>query len=228
MGQKVHPVSFRLGITEEWRSRWYARKKDFGNLVVADQKVRDFVKKNYTFAGMARIDIERTRDEVRVILHCARPGVIIGRKGAEVDRLRAALQDIVGGKVDIRINEITHPERNAQLVAQAISEQLSKRSSFKRTVRRAAESTMDAGVEGIRVRLAGRLGGAEMSRTELISLGSIPLHTLRAKIDYGFAEARTTYGNIGVKVWIHHGLMDEDEVPGSDKENRRAAHAKKG
>jgi len=228
MGQKVHPVSFRLGITEEWRSRWYARKKDFGALVVADKKVRDFVKKNYTFAGMARIDIERTRDEVRVILHCARPGVIIGRKGAEVDRLRAALQDIVGGKVDIRINEITHPERNAQLVAQAISEQLSKRSSFKRTVRRAAESTMDAGVEGIRIRLAGRLGGAEMSRTELISLGSIPLHTLRARIDYGFAEARTTYGNIGVKVWIHHGLMNEEEAPGPDKENRRAAHAKKG
>ena len=192
MGQKINPLSFRLGITENWRSRWYSRKKEFGDLVVADKKIRDHLKQNYAFAGLARIDIERTREEVRVTLHCARPGVIIGRKGAEVDKLRGKLEEIVGGKADIRIEEVTHPELNAQLVAQAIAEQLAKRSSFKRTVRRAAETTMDAGAEGVRIRLAGRLGGAEMSRKEMVSLGSIPLHTLRAKIEYGFTEATTS------------------------------------
>ncbi len=223
MGQKINPLSFRLGITENWRSRWYSRKKEFGDLVVMDKKVRDHLKQNYAFAGLARIDIERTREEVRVTLHCARPGVIIGRKGAEVDKLRGKLEEIVGGKADIRIEEVTHPELNAQLVAQAISEQLTKRSSFKRTVRRAAETTMDAGAEGVRIRLAGRLGGAEMSRKEMISLGSIPLHTLRAKIDYGFAEAPTSYGHIGVKVWIHRGIVDETEE--MKKETERAVNA---
>lgn len=226
MGQKVHPLSFRLGIVEEWRSRWYARKKDFGRLVVQDKHVRDFVKKGYAFAAIGRIDIERTRDEVCVTLHCARPGVIIGRKGVEIEKLRGHLEGIVGGKVDIRIEEIHHSELNGQLVAETIAEQLSKRASFKRTIRRAAETTMDSGAKGVRIRLAGRLGGTEMSRRELLSLGSIPLHTLRAKIDYGFAEAATTYGNIGVKVWIHRGLADE--IVGTQKETGRAAHAKKG
>jgi small subunit ribosomal protein S3 len=225
MGQKVHPTSFRLGITETWRSRWYARKKDFGDLLVADKRVRDHVKKNYAFAGIARIDIERTREETRITLHCARPGVIIGRKGSEVEKVRGALESIVKGKVDIGIQEVNHPELNAQLVAQGVSEQLSKRGSFKRAVRRSAEATMDAGAKGIRMRLAGRLGGSEMSRRELISMGSIPLHTLRAKIDYGFAEAVTAYGNIGVKVWINHGLLEESEVIGV-KETDNAAHAK--
>jgi small subunit ribosomal protein S3 len=228
MGQKVHPVSFRLGITEEWRSRWYARKSEFGKFVVADKKVRDYVKKHKTFAGIARIDIERTRDEVRVMLHCARPGVIIGRKGVDVERLRTALEEIVGGKVDIRIIEITRPELNGQLVAQAIAEQLKKRSSFKRTVRRAAETTMDSGAEGVRIRIAGRLGGAEMSRTELLSLGSVPLHTLRAKIDYGFVEALTTYGHIGVKVWVHRGFLEDGETIHTNKEAGHGANAKKG
>lgn len=223
MGQKVHPISFRLGITEDWRSRWYARKSEFGRLVVADKRARDFIMKNYTFAGVARVDIERTRDEVRITLHCARPGVIIGRRGAEVDKVRAQLGEIVGSKVDIRIQEVTHPELSAPLVAQAIAEQLTKRSSFKRAVRRAAEATMDGGAKGVRIRIAGRLGGAEMSRKELISLGSIPLHTLRAKIDYGFAEARTTYGHIGVKVWIHSGLLEE---AAETEEVGRAADAK--
>jgi len=223
MGQKVHPLSFRLGITESWRSRWYARKKEFGALVVQDRKIRDYLKKNYAFAGIAQIDIERTRDAVRVTLHCARPGVIIGRKGVEVDRVRGRLEDVVGGKVDIRIQEIRHPELNAQLVAEAVAEQLSKRASFKRTVRRAAETTMDAGAKGVRIRLAGRLGGAEMSRKESVSLGSIPLHTLRARIDYGFTEAATTYGNIGVKVWVHHGSADEADE--TRKESGRAVNA---
>jgi len=222
MGQKVHPISFRLGITEQWRSRWYATKREFGSLVIADKKIRDYVNKNYRFAGVARIDIERTREEVRVMLHCARPGVIIGRKGVEVERIRERLEKIVGRKVDIKISEIHHPELNAQLVAQSIAEQLSKRASFRRTVRKAAETTMDAGAKGVRIRLAGRLGGAEMSRKELLRVGSLPLHTLRAKIDYGFVEAPTTYGNIGVKVWINHGLFGEPE-----EEHGRAVDAQK-
>ena len=223
MGQKVHPLSFRLGITEPWRSRWYARKKEFGALVVQDKKVRDFILQGYSFAGVARIDIERTRDMVRVVLYCARPGVIIGRKGVEVERVRGSLEEVVGGKVDIRIEEVNHPETNAQLVAQGISEQLKKRGSFKRAIRRSAETTMDAGAKGVRIRLSGRLGGAEMSRKDLVSMGSIPLHTLRAKIQYGFAEALTTYGKIGVKVWINHGLADE--AGAMQKETGRAVNA---
>ena len=148
MGQKVHPISFRLGITEPWRSRWYARKREYGSLVVADKKIRDHITKNYTFAGVARIDIERTREEVRITLYCARPGVIIGRKGVEVERIREHLQTIVGRKVDMKINEIPRPEMNAQLVAQNVAEQLTKRASFRRTVRKSAETTMDVLLPG--------------------------------------------------------------------------------
>lgn len=212
MGQKVHPTSFRLGVIEDWRSRWYAGKKEFGGLVVEDTRIRAFVKKNYSFAMIARIDIERTREEVRVILHCGRPGVIIGRKGSEVDRLRAKLEEICKHKVDIRIVEIHRPELCAQLVAEGMAEQLAKRASFKRTARKASDASMDAGAKGVRIRLAGRLGGAEMSRRELIRVGSVPLHTLRAKVDYGFAEAHTTMGHIGVKVWINQGLVTEAEA----------------
>jgi small subunit ribosomal protein S3 len=224
MGQKVHPISFRLGITEDWRSRWYARKKQFGGLVVADKRLRDFIKANYAFALIARIDVERTREQVRVTLYCGRPGVIIGRKGSEVDRLRARLEEIVGDKVDINIVEIHHPEMDAQLVAEGIAEQLGKRASFKRTVRKAAETTMDAGVKGVRIRVAGRLGGAEMSRREMISIGSIPLHTLRKRIDYGFAEALTQMGKIGVKVWIHGG-PDLSKPEPAQQESAHAANA---
>ena len=224
MGQKVHPISFRLGITEDWRSRWYARKKQFGGLVVADKRLRDFIKANYAFALIARIDVERTREQVRVTLYCGRPGVIIGRKGSEVDRLRARLEEIVGDKVDINIVEIHHPEMDAQLVAEGIAEQLGKRASFKRTVRKAAETTMDAGVKGVRIRVAGRLGGAEMSRREMISIGSVPLHTLRKRIDYGFAEALTQMGKIGVKVWIHGG-PDLTKAEPAQQESAHAANA---
>ncbi len=240
MGQKVHPTSFRIGVIEDWRSRWYARKKEFGGLVVQDKRVRDFVRENYGFALIARVDIERTREEARITLHCGRPGVIIGRKGSEVDRLRAKLEEIVKSKVDIRIQEIHHPELSAQLVAEGIAEQLAKRASFKRTVRKAAEATMGAGAKGVRVRLSGRLGGADMSRREMISVGSIPLHTLRARIDYGFTEAKTTMGRIGVKVWIHTGIVPDagnGEAPAAmagaasasrtpAKESSRAADAK--
>ncbi len=222
MGQKVNPISFRLGITEGWRSRWYADKKRFGDLLVADRKIRNFIKEKYSFAGVARIDIERTRDEVRIILHCARPGVIIGRKGVEIEKLRSHLEGAGAGKVDIRIQEIDHPELSAQLVAEGIAEQLSKRASFRRTIRKVAETTMDAGAKGVRIRLAGRLGGSEMSRKELLRVGALPLHTLRAHVDYGFAEASTTYGNIGVKVWINKAI----EAPAGElKETHRAADA---
>jgi small subunit ribosomal protein S3 len=224
MGQKVQPVSLRLGIIENWRSRWYARKKEFGSLVVADKKLRDFIKANYAFALISRVEIERTREEVRVTLVCGRPGVIIGRKGSEVDRLRARLEEIVKQKVEINIVEIHHPETDAQLVAEGIAEQLVKRASFKRAVRKAAETTLDAGAKGVRIRISGRLGGAEMSRREMVSLGSIPLHTLRAKIDYGFAEALTVMGKIGVKVWIH--LEPAAEEP--EKEMAHAADAQAG
>ena len=227
MGQKVHPISFRLGIIEDWRSRWYAGKRDFGKLVVGDKKIRDFIKSNYAFAGIARIDIERTREEVCVFLHCARPGVVIGRKGVEVDRLRARLEEIAGCKVDIKTIEIQHPELTAQLVAEGIAEQLCKRASFKRTIRKASETTMDAGAKGVRIRLAGRLGGAEMSRRELMRVGSVPLHTLRARIDYGFAEALTVMGKIGVKVWINHGIVPV-EAKSSRKETASAVDAQTG
>jgi len=225
MGQKVHPIGFRLGAGEEWRSRWYARKREFGAMLVGDKKVRDYVKRGYAFAGVARIDIERTREIVRITLHCARPGVIIGRKGAEVERLRAHLEELVGTKVDIVIKEVPHPELDAQLVAEAIAEQLSKRASFKRTVRRAAETTMAAGAKGVRIRIAGRLGGAEMSRKEMVSIGSLPLHTIRARISYGFTEAMTTYGHIGVKVWINRGTFDEEGEGADVKETARAVDA---
>lgn len=224
MGQKVHPISFRLGITEDWRSRWYASKKEFGKLVVSDKRIRDFIKANYGFALVARIDIERTREETRVTLHCGRPGVIIGRKGTEIDRLRSRIEELVTGKVDVRVVEITRPEVCSQLVAEGICEQLAKRASYKRTARKAAETTLDAGAKGVRIRLAGRLGGAEMSRTELIRMGSLPLHTLRAKVDYGFAEAHTTMGHIGVKVWIHRDEASE-AAAAPRKERSRAPHA---
>ena len=224
MGQKVHPLSFRLGITEDWRSRWYANKREFATYLVEDQQIRRFVKKNYKFAGIPRIDIERTREEVRVKLFTARPGIIIGRKGAEVERLRDRLEAVVAGrKVAVDIQEISRPELNAQLVAENVAEQLEKRASFRRTIRRAAEMTMDAGSEGVRIQVAGRLGGSEMARREHVSLGRLPLHTIQAPIHYGFAEAATTYGHIGVKCWL---CCDEDAA--LKKERPNAAHAQAG
>ena len=225
MGQKVHPISFRLGILEPWRSRWYARKRDFGRFLVEDFQIRKIVKNNYRFAGIARIDIERTREEVTVALHTARPGIIIGRKGVEVDRLRVRLEELSNKKVNINIIEISKPELNGQMVAESIAEQLSKRASFRRTMKRGAEMTMDGGAEGVRIQISGRLGGAEMSRREHTSIGKIPLSTLRAKIEYGFTEARTTYGSIGVNVWIYLGEVDPATA---GKEMSNAADAKTG
>ena len=223
MGQKVNPLSFRIGITEDWRSRWYAGKQDFGTLLVEDQKLRKHIQSKYRFAGIPRVDIERTREEVRVILFTMRPGIIIGRKGAEVEGLRGWLEEVTGRKVNITIREILRPELNAQLVADSVGDQLMKRASFKRAVKRSAEATMEAGALGVRIRTAGRLGGAEMARCSQVSMGSIPLSTLRAKVDYGLAEVRTTYGAIGVKCWIYLGEVDENGV--SEIEAKVAAQA---
>lgn len=215
MGQKVNPVAFRTGIMEGWKSRWYASKQEFRDLLLEDFKVRAFVKKKYQFAAIPKVEIERTRDEVKVLLHTARPGVIIGRKGQEVEKLQEELQNLIGRRVNIKIEEITRPEIFAQLVAEDIAEQLSKRASFRRTMKRAIDTSMEAGAKGIKVQLAGRLGGSEMARREKAIAGSMPLSTLRAKIDYGFTEAKTPQGNLGVQVWINQGMY-EDQVHGDD------------
>jgi len=219
MGQKVHPTGFRIGVTEPWRSRWYAPKRTFGQLLVEDERIRSFVKRNYAFAAIAKIEIERTREEVKVILHSARPGLIIGRKGAEVDRLREQLEDLIGRRITVNIIEITKPELSGQLVAENVAQQLEKRASFRRTMKQAADASMSAGAKGIKIRCAGRLGGAEMSRAEVTIRGSIPLQTLDGNIDYGFAQAYCTYGVIGVKAWIYRGryqVTDEEAADGAD------------
>ena len=212
MGQKVHPHGFRLGISTEWRSTWYADKlyKDY---IKEDVRIRRMMSKGLERAGIAKVDIERTRDRVRVDIHTARPGIVIGRKGAEADRIRADLEKLTGKQVQLNIHEIKNPESDAQLVAQSVAEQLSSRVSFRRAMRKSMQGAMkNPLVRGIRVQVSGRLGGAEMSRTEFYREGRVPLHTLRANIEYGFFEARTTFGRIGVKVWIYKG----DAVPGRE------------
>ena len=209
MGQKVNPIGFRVGVTEPWRSRWYASKKEFKDLLLEDFKVRSFVKKKYRSAAIPKIEIERTRDEVRVILHSARPGVIIGRKGQEVDRMQGELQELLGRRVNLKIEEVTRPEIQAQLIAEDIADQLNKRAAFRRTMKRSMEAPMSAGAKGVKIQLAGRLGGAEMSRCEKAIAGAMPLSTIRAKIDYGFCEAPTAQGNIGVQVWVNQGMYEE-------------------
>jgi small subunit ribosomal protein S3 len=227
MGQKVNPIGFRVGVMIGWKSRWFASKQEFANLLVEDHKIRNFIKNHpqrtqYRNAGIDRIEIERTRDEVKVILHVARPGLIIGKKGQEVELLQQELQNLIGRRVNLKIEEVGRPEIMAQLVAEEISQQLSKRASFRRTMNREMEQTMDAGARGIKIRLAGRLGGAEMARVEKQISGSIPLSTLRAKIDYGFTEAATPQGNIGVQVWINQGMHEGDTSDGANAEAGQA------
>jgi len=210
MGQKVNPIAFRTGVTRGWSSRWYASKQDFAELLVEDRKLRKFItnhpkKSQYRNAGIDRIEIERTRDEVRVMLFVARPGLIIGKKGQEIEILQAELQNLIGRRINLKVEEVGRPELQAQLVAEDIGQQLQKRSSFRRTMKRSLEQTMDAGAKGIKIICSGRLGGAEMARTEWYKEGRIPLHTLRADVDYGFIEAKTTYGTIGIKVFIFKG-----------------------
>ena len=221
MGQKVNPIGFRTGIMIGWKSRWYASKREFSDLLLEDFKIRKYVTDKYRFAGIPTIEIERTRDEVKVVLHAARPGVIIGRKGQQVDQLQDELQSLVGRRINIKIEEIARPEIQAHLVAEEIAEQLSKRASFRRTIKRAIEQTMEAGAKGIKIQISGRLGGAEMARQEKQIAGSMPLSTLRAKIDYGFVEAATAQGNIGVQVWVNQGEY-EDQADGADAQEGQA------
>lgn len=217
MGQKTRPTGFRIGITEPWRSRWYATKKEFGDLLVEDKKLRDYVKSKNKAAGIARIVVERTRDNVVVHVHTSRPGVLIGQKGQNVDRLKAELEDLTGRRMDVKIVEINNAGRSAILVGEDIAQQLEKRVAFRRALRRSLDQVMESGVQGVKVQLSGRLGGAEMSRTEKASRGSIPLSTLRRHIDYGFVTARTAQGVIGIKVWIDLGdYKDEESADGAD------------
>ncbi len=221
MGQKVNPIGFRTGITLGWNSRWYASKKEFSGLLLEDFKIREYVQKKYAFAGIQKVEIERTRDEVKVVLHASRPGVIIGRKGSQIEQLQDELQNLVGRRINIKIEEIAKAELYARLVAQDISAQLLKRTAFRRAMKRCIESTMQAGAKGIKVQLSGRLGGAEMARCEKQLAGSIPLSTLRAKIDYGFIEAKTPQGIIGIQVWINQGMY-EDEIDGLNAQESQA------
>jgi len=221
MGQKVNPIGFRTGVMLDWKSRWYASKKEFADLLVEDKKIRDYISKKYKSAGIPDIQIERTRDEVRVVMYAARPGVIIGRKGTQVEQLQDELQALVGRRINLKIEEVGRPELQAHLVAEDIAEQLAKRAAFRRTMKRALEQTMEAGAKGIKIQMAGRLGGAEMARREKQIAGSMPLSTLRAKIDYGFVEAKTPQGHIGIQVWINQGEY-EDQNDGADAQEGQA------
>ena len=222
MGQKINPHGFRLGISTDHKSRWFADSTTSGqryrDYVAEDVAIRKLMSKGMERAGIAKVEIERTRDRVRVDIHTARPGIVIGRRGAEADRLRSELEDLTGKQVQLNILEVKQPEIDAQLVAQGVAEQLSARVAFRRAMRKSIQTTMRAGAKGIRVQCSGRLGGAEMSRSEFYREGRVPLHTLRADVDYGFYEARTTFGRIGVKVWIYKG-----EVAGSRAEREAQA-----
>jgi len=229
MGQKVNPIGFRTGIMIGWKSRWYASKQEFADLLVEDQRLRNFIKKRKDPSGkpmypmIAKIEIERTRDEVKVVLFSARPGVLIGRKGERVEELQNELQNLIGRRINIKIEEISRPEIVAQLVAEDVAEQLGKRASFRRTMKRSIEQTMEAGAKGVKIQLAGRLGGAEMSRREKQIAGSMPLSTLRARIDYGFAEAWIPQGHIGVQVWSNQGTFSEELTDGADAQTGQAS-----
>jgi small subunit ribosomal protein S3 len=226
MGQKIHPYGFRLGITTEWKSRWFADRGEYRDFVIEDWKIRDFIMTELPHAAISRVEIERTRDKLRVDVHTARPGIVIGRKGSEADRMRAGLTKITGNpKVQLNVIEIKQPEIDAALIAQGVADQLAGRVAFRRAMKRAVQSAQKAGALGIRVQCSGRLGGAEMARTEWYREGRVPLHTLRADIDYGFREARTTAGRIGVKVWIYKGEILPYKSSDEDKINREAAMA---
>lgn len=204
MGQKVNPVGMRIGVIRDWESKWYAGK-DFGNLLLEDVKIRDYLKKRLKDAAVSRIEIERAANRVNVTIHTAKPGMVIGKGGAEVENIRNEVTKLTNKKVHINITEIKKPELDATLVAESIAQQLERRISFRRAMKQAMQRTMRAGAKGIKTLTSGRLGGAEIARSEGYSEGTVPLHTLRADIDYGTAEAHTTYGRIGVKVWIYRG-----------------------
>lgn len=235
MGQKVNPIGFRTGIVLGWKSRWYASKHDFADLLIEDQKIRSHVKRHpderkatqFRNAGVARIEIERTRDEVKVALFVARPGLVIGQGGRDADALQVEIQELIGRRVNLKIEEISRPELHAQVVAEDVAGQLSRRASFRRAMKRTMEQTMDAGAKGIKIQLAGRLGGAEMARREKQISGSIPLSTIRADIDYGFTEAKTAQGHIGVQVWINRGMFGGDDSDGVNAEKGKTSKGPK-
>lgn len=217
MGQKVHPYGFRLGINKPWKSNWYA-KKDFAELLQEDISLREYIKKTLSHAGVANVEIERSANRIRVNIHTSRPGIIIGKKGLEVDRLKEELQGFVkGNQINLNIKEIRRAELDATLIAQNIGLQLIKRISFRRAMKKSVVSALRFGAQGIKIRCSGRLGGAEIARSEWYREGRVPLHTLRADIDYGTAEAKTTYGIIGIKVWVYKG----DILPGDNKRDRK-------
>ena len=213
MGQKVSPIGFRTGITIGWKSRWFAPKSNYGEFLVEDARMREFIDKRLNrqppYAAISSIEIERTREEVKVILKTARPGLVIGPKGAEVEKLKDALEHLTDRRVNISITEIRNPDLDAQLVAEGLAEQLKRRASFRRTLKMRAEGAMQAGAKGVKIIISGRLGGAEIARSERQIMGAIPLHTLEADVDYGFAPSFTNYGVIGVKVWIYRGMFSE-------------------
>lgn len=211
MGQKVHPTGFRLSSIEPWRSRWYANKKDFSKLVLQDNKIREYVNKEYKSAGVPRIEIERTGEAVNVIVHTARPGVLVGRKGVRVDQLKEELQRITGMTCHLTVREIKRPELEAGLVAEVVAEAMEKRMAFRRAIKKAIQTTMQAGAKGVKIEINGRLGGAEMARQAKEREGQVPLSTMRANIDYGTARALTSFGVIGVKVWIYKGDLERGE-----------------
>ncbi|MGB2865115.1 MAG: 30S ribosomal protein S3 [Sedimentisphaerales bacterium] len=225
MGQKVSPIGFRTGITLGWQSTWFAPKADYGKFLVEDQKIRRYVDDRFNRrmpkGAVAKTEIIRTRNEVKVTLHSARPGVVIGPRGGEVDKLREELEVLTGRQINVNVIEIKEPDLNATLVAEAIAEQLGKRASFRRTMKQFCESAMNAGAKGVKIICSGRLAGSEMARKETQKLGSIPLHTLDANVDYAVATARTTYGAIGVKAWIYKGKFGEEIVPSQYRRQRR-------
>ena len=226
MGQKVNPYGFRLGITTDWKSRWF-EEKNYQNCVIEDWKIRDYLMSQLESAAVSRIEVERTRDRLRVDIHTARPGIVIGRRGSEADRLKKKIEDITGlnNRIQLNIQEIKQPELDAALVAQGICDQLARRVAFRRAMKRAIQTVQKAGALGIKVQCSGRLGGSEMARKEQYREGRVPLHTLRADIDYGFREAKTSMGRIGVKVWIYKGDILPYKISTEDKITREAAMA---
>ena len=226
MGQKINPTGLRIGVIKDWESRWYADKKDFGSNLVDDYNLREYLLKALAPAGVPKVEIERDPKRVRVNIHCAKPGMVIGRGGAEIEKLKSKCKELLGGDKEVFINiiEIKQPDANAQLVAENIAAQLERRVSFRRALKQAIGRTMKLGAKGIKTQVSGRLGGAEIARSETYHEGTIPLQTIRADIDYGFAEAHTTYGRIGVKVWLYRGevLRDTRRV-GSRREKKERA-----